>query len=40
MFANRELRRIVGLREMRLQVSGENYTMRLMICALHHTLFG
>jgi hypothetical protein len=40
-FENRVLRRIFGPKGDDMTGSGENYVMRsLMICTLHHTLFG
>jgi len=40
-FENRVLRRIFGPERNDIPGSGENYIMSsLMICTLHHTLFG
>jgi hypothetical protein len=40
-YENRVLRRIFGPKRDDITGSGENYIMRsLMVCTLHHTLFG
>jgi hypothetical protein len=39
-FENKMVRRIFGSQRDGVRESGENYTMRRMICTFHHMLFG